>query len=947
MTSPIKVLLVEASPEVARTVAEALTGSADGRHDLTWVDSLTRGLENLRASEPDVILLGTKLPDASGAQALSALRAQASGVPVVVIAGYAEEKLANSLVEHGAQDYQILEQIEFGGLLNAIRHAVVRNQLSREVADLKEWMEKTLSALDLAVFLLEPTGRTVQGCNFTAEKIFGLAREEMLGRSLEQFFPDRAAYREFESELQAAIESIGHFRVEASMRRAMGEIFPVACSARQIGQARQPGQVVLAIEDIGDRERLRREARARHRLALEFASACLAAPDEEGLLREVCRLAVGEGGYPAAFAGLVDASSAFSVNAQALRGLLDVPGPPVWVDAARSDGPLAECLARLAPVVGADVSHNPRLAPYREEAAARGYQSILALPIVQGETTLGALVLLGERPDSFPPEVVNDLVPLGRALAAAMAGLRQRAEERNQAERCRLSEERFTRTAQALPLVLFVSDLPERRLRYLSPAFAQVFGRSPEGMLGERDPWRESIHPEDRERVFEELGSSGAAAYSLSYRITRPDGAVRFIQERAFPSPRAEGPELFGYLEDVTATRQAAAEEDVRRERRLRAEKLESASRLAEGLARPLSARLDALDQALQRATELLPVDHPAVEALRPADEARRELQALGRRLLRFVRPGARERASLDLNAILRGALQATRKLLGEERQVTWYCQEPLPSLDAAPDHLEQLVLDLLQFASRASAPGAALVIETDTVAIDSDFCRDHPGAHPGDFVRLTLRLPGEAVLTQARERLFEPFGWPENSGAGESLALFSAHGVVRQNRGFIISDFPEGGGLVLRVHLPATDPGRITRAAPADPAQPARRTALIVEADPATAALIQRTLEKENYFCLVAHSGPDGLELGVRLLEQIELLVVQSDASGISGREVARRLGLRKQDLRVLFLAPEAADTPPDTAAPPGQSLRKPFSTQALRRALAALLESAAGEPQ
>ncbi len=947
MTSPIKVLLVEASPDVARTVAEALTASAEGRHDLTWVDSLERGLESLRASEPDVILLGAKLPDASGAQALNALRAQATGVPVVIVAGYAEEKLANSLVERGAQDYQILEQIEFGGLLHAIRHAVAQNQLARQLADLRERMEKTLSALDLAVFLLEPTGRAVQGCNFTAEKIFGLAREEMLGRSLEQFFPDRAAYREFEGELQAAIESIGYFRAETSLRRAMGELFPAACSARQIGQAKEPGVVLLAIEDIGDRERLRREARARHRLALEFASACLAAQDEEGLLREACRLAVGEGGYPAAFAGRIDAAAAFSVNAQALRGLLDVPGPPVWVDAARSDGPLAECLTRRQPVVGADVHHNPRLAPYREEAAARGYQSILALPIVQGEAPLGALVLLGERPDSFPPEVVSDLVPLGQALAMAMAGLRQRAEERGLAERCRLSEERFTRMARALPLVLFVSDLPERRLRYLSPAFAQIFGRSPEGLLGERDPWRESIHPEDRERVIEELESFGEAAYGLTYRITRPDGAVRFIQERAFPSPRPEGPELFGYLEDVTATRQAAAEEDVRRERRLRAEKLESVSRLAEGLARPLSAQLDVLDQALKGALELLPLDHPAVEALRPAGEARRELQALGRRLLCFVRPGARERASLDLNAILRGALQATRKLLGETRQVTWYCQDPLPSVDAAPDHLEQLVLDLLQFAARASAPDAALVIESDTATIDSDFCRDHPGAQPGDFVRLVLRLPGEVVPAQARERLFEPFGWTEDCSASESLALFSAHGVVRQNRGFIISDFPEGGGLVLRVHLPATDSARITRAASADPAQPARRTALIVEADPATAALIQRALEKENYFCLVAHSGPDGLELGVPLLDQIELLVVQSDASGISGREVARRLALRKQDLRVLFLTPEAADTQPDAAVPPGHHLRKPFSTQALRRALAALLEPGAGEPR
>jgi PAS domain S-box-containing protein len=942
MTSPIEVLLVEASADTAQAVAEALAGSADGRYDLTWVDSLDRGLERLRAGEPDLILLGAKLPDTSGAQALAAVRSQSPLVPVVILSAYGDEKLAASLVERGAEDYQVREQIEFG-LAHTIRHAVSQHRLRRKIADLEDGTEKILSALDAGLFLLEPTARTVMRCNFTAEKIFGLPREEMQGRSLETLFPDRASFREFDGELQAAIDSIGHLRTERTLRRSMGETFPAACAARPIGRSGEASAILLSIEDISDRDRMRREAEARHRLALEIAAACLSASDEKALLRECCRLAVGEGGCPGAFAGTVDAAGTFEPSAQALRGLLEVPDPPVWADADRADGLLAECISRRHPVVGADVERNPRLQPYREEAAARGYQSLLALPLLDGETALGALVLCGERSDSFPPEVVADLAWLGRMLASAMARLRRQAAEREAAERCRQSEERLARMAQALPQVLCVSAVQGGRLLFISAAFSRLFGRSPEGLLGQCDPWREFIHPDDRRRVLEEIGAGSPQAVLLQYRIQRPDGAVRWIRERGLPASDGRSGEWVTWLEDVTADVDAAREEKARTERLLQVEKLHSASCLAEGLARPWSAQLEQLDLALKRAEDLLPLDHPALEALQPAWEAWRELQARVRRLQGFQAPGVRGRAPVDLNSVLRGALKATRKVFGDSRQLTWYCQDPLPSVEGAPDAIEQLVLDLLRFAAGSASPDAALVIETDQTSIGSDFCREHPQANAGDFVRLSLRLPDGPALPKARERMFEPFACPLTGEPGGDLALFSAHGIVRAHRGFIVCEFPEAGGLQLRVHLPASDEARITRAAAANPAQPGRRSALIVEADPATAALVQRLLEKENFFCLVAQSGLDGLDLAIRMLSQIELLVTQSDAIGLSGRELARRLRERKPEIKVLLLLPEAGDTQPDAPTEPGPDLRKPFSTQALRRALATLLGSGA----
>jgi signal transduction histidine kinase len=71
------------------------------------------------------------LPDAQGLEAIRRAHAAAPRIPLVVLTGLDDERLATQALQEGAQDYLIKGQIETRGLLRALRYANERKRLER------------------------------------------------------------------------------------------------------------------------------------------------------------------------------------------------------------------------------------------------------------------------------------------------------------------------------------------------------------------------------------------------------------------------------------------------------------------------------------------------------------------------------------------------------------------------------------------------------------------------------------------------------------------------------------------------------------------------------------------------------------------------------------------------------------------------------------------------
>jgi PAS domain S-box-containing protein len=133
--------------------------------------------------------------------------------------------------------------------------------------------------------------------------------------------------------------------------------------------------------------------------------------------------------------------------------------------------------------------------------------------------------------------------------------------ERKQAEQLlRASQERFRQLAENIREVFWITNLAKDEMIYISPGYEEIWGRTCESLYASPQDWVEALHPDDRERVLEAaLTKQISGQYDEVYRIIRPDGSIRWIQDRGFPVRDSSGKvyRLVGIAEDITQRKEA------------------------------------------------------------------------------------------------------------------------------------------------------------------------------------------------------------------------------------------------------------------------------------------------------------------------------------------------------------------------------------------------------
>jgi CheY-like chemotaxis protein len=122
----LEVLLIEDNPADARLV-QALLADSDTLV-ITRVETLEAGLEQLRTSPFDAVLLDLLLPDARGVDLIAKVRAAAPSAAVVVLGGQAADDLllAQAIVRKGAEDVVPKGELTTGLLERSLTLAVER-----------------------------------------------------------------------------------------------------------------------------------------------------------------------------------------------------------------------------------------------------------------------------------------------------------------------------------------------------------------------------------------------------------------------------------------------------------------------------------------------------------------------------------------------------------------------------------------------------------------------------------------------------------------------------------------------------------------------------------------------------------------------------------------------------------------------------------------------------
>jgi sigma-B regulation protein RsbU (phosphoserine phosphatase) len=153
-SSPVKVLLIEDSPNDARLICEMLLDTGGNSFALEHVNRLSAGLARLAQGGIGLVLTDLSLPDSHGLDAFIRAHAQAPQVPIIVLSGLEDETVAVSAVHEGAQDYLVKGHVDGHLLVRAMRYAIERKrtaeQLAAYAAELREKNSQLEADLNMA-----------------------------------------------------------------------------------------------------------------------------------------------------------------------------------------------------------------------------------------------------------------------------------------------------------------------------------------------------------------------------------------------------------------------------------------------------------------------------------------------------------------------------------------------------------------------------------------------------------------------------------------------------------------------------------------------------------------------------------------------------------------------------------------------------------------------------
>lgn len=489
-------------------------------------------------------------------------------------------------------------------------------------------------------------------------------------------------------------------------------------------------------------------------------------------------------------------------------------------------------------------------------------------------------------------------------VAYFMAVLRDVTDVWRVEEALRQNERLLRHISDTLPAALFIYDIENKRLTYVSRELLAIIGYLPGELTSSDIPLESMVHPDDLPLLEKEMlklqHASDGTMVEAECRVRHRAGDWKWLVLRAvvfdrFPDGSAR--QLLGVAIDVTESRRL-------REQLVQSSKLESLGRLAGGVAHDFNNLLTVIQSYAEMAQSVLPEGHTARTYVGQILKASEQASNLTNQMLAFARRRIISPQVFNLNELVREAEVFLRRLIPENIRMVTALSPDLWQVHADPTQIEQVILNLAINARDAMPEGGVLTIETANVTLDEAYVAHHAEVQQGDYVLLAVSDTGIGMDERTLARVFEPFFTTKEMGKGTGLGLSTCYGIVKQAGGSIWVYSEPGKGTTFKVYLP-----RATEIPTALPERVERRrveggneTVLVVEDNDAVREVAVAALQARGYRVLQAANGEEALELVQGLAEPVHLLLTDVIMPGLSGAVLAMKLREIQPQVKVLY---------------------------------------------
>lgn len=469
---------------------------------------------------------------------------------------------------------------------------------------------------------------------------------------------------------------------------------------------------------------------------------------------------------------------------------------------------------------------------------------------------------------------------------------------------------------------------------YVNPAFERITGYTRDEAIGKTPRLLQSGRHDAG--FYRELWSVLHRGDTWRGRFTnrKKDGSL--YEEEAVISPvrNTEG----------VVVNYVAVKRDITRETRLEeqffdAQKLQSASKLVEGISHDFRNLL----MVIRQNAELLKESSggPAgSEELQQVLRAAEESESLIRQLTSYAEKGGSRMEPCEPNQVVQQFEQMSRALIGERHRLRVDPAPRVPTVLMNRGQCEQALANLILNAADALPDGGEIELRT----------RVEPCVPSGDGVAVSASPPPEGpmvVLEVADQgsgidpaRLIEVFrpGYTTRSGAS-GLGLSVCAEIMRRHKGAVVVQANQPKGVVAGLYFPLSPAPSASEPVALGPAEPVlargHETILLAEDEEGARRVMSRMLQDQGYNVIEAENGSMAIRSMLYHQGRVHLLVTDIMMPDFDGKALAEQLRGLQPGIKVIYVSGYDEDHLEDTGIiKPGEEInliKKPFRREDL----------------
>jgi len=566
-----------------------------------------------------------------------------------------------------------------------------------------------------------------------------------------------------------------------------------------------------------------------------------------------------------------------------------------------------------------------------------GVAHLAQFPLVVAVTREQSVVLAGWRAEAY--RVAARTVVLMLLGALAIVALVEQLRRVELGERAlRQSEERYALAMEGANEGHFDWNFGGGPA-FVSPQMKLLHGRNADAVVSTREAWMATldVHPDDAARMQAAVRDHFEARtdhYEAEYRVRQADGQWHWLQARGrcFRDGSGQVLRFVGSAIDISARKNAEAEQE-RLEMQLRqSQKMEAMGTLAGGIAHDFNNILGAILGYGELAQKGAPQDSVVRRYLDNVMHAGGRAKALVERILAFSRSGVGERGPINVQAVIEETLELVAASLAPGVQLKRRLQAGEAAIVGDATQLHQVAMNLCTNGLQAMPNGGVLEVALDRAQVAQARRLAHGNLAAGPYVRLCVSDTGTGIAPQVLDRMFDPFFTTKEVGEGTGLGLSLVHGIVADLGGAIDVGTALGRGTTFTIWLPVSGEA----AAPVDQvdAQLPRgdgQAVMIVDDEKALVALAEEMLAELGYEPVGFSSSIQALQALRKAPGSFDIVLTDETMPELVGTDLARQIRLVRPDLPIVLMSGYSGAQLHERAREVGirEVLRKPLQSK------------------